>query len=56
MNTHDIELPPLPPYLLSLDNLFPGESERILDYARAAIEADRKRAAELLQNLSLIHI
>lgn len=43
MNTHDIELPPLPPCLLSLDNLFPGDSGRILDYARAAIEADRKR-------------
>lgn len=57
MNTHDIdiELPPLPQYLLSLDNCFPGESTKILDYARAAIEPYAKRIAELEEKIEADH-
>lgn len=47
MNTHDIELPPLPQgeYRLSPDSRAPTlyEEEMMEAYARAAVEADRKR-------------
>ena len=43
MNTHDIELPPLP-NLIPVDHA--GKQQAMMDYARAAIEADRKRRGE----------
>ncbi len=51
MNTHDIELPPLPKASKMYD--IPGyDEEELKDYARAAIEADRKHFAELFTDLS----
>lgn len=45
MNTHDIELPPLPKASKMYD--IPGyDEEELKDYARAAIEADRNRRGE----------
>lgn len=50
MTTHDIELPPLPQgeYRLSPDSRAPAlyDEEAMEAYARAAIEADRKRRGE----------
>lgn len=50
MNNHDIELPPLPQgeYRLSPDSRAPTlyDEEAMGAYARAAIEADRKRRGE----------
>lgn len=45
MNTHDIELPPLPDPIFISDHQGDGEyfeAEDMQDYARAAVEADRK--------------
>jgi len=60
MNTHDIELPPLPypNEVMSNDaqNAEKMYSEGTLrKYARAAIEADRQRTAELLKNPVHVH-
>src|SRR5690606_27460358 len=49
MNTHDIELPPLPPLYIapSVEPVdYPKVAQALMDYARAAIEADRKRRGE----------
>ena len=61
MNTHDIELPPLPEARIvsyQTDStmrrmeLRTYSGEDMKDYARAAIEADRKHFAELFMDLS----
>lgn len=51
MNTHDIdiELPPLPPLYIapSVEPVdYPQVAQALMDYAREAIEADRKRRGE----------
>ena len=49
MNTHDIELPPLPPLYIapSVEPVdYPKVAQALMDYAREAIEADRKRRGE----------
>lgn len=49
MNTLDIELPPLPPLHIapSVEPVdYPEVAQALMDYARAAVEADRKRRGE----------
>lgn len=49
MTTHDIELPPLPPLYIapSVEPVdYPKVAQALMDYARAAIEADRKCRGE----------
>lgn len=51
MTTHDIELPPLPPLHIapSVEPVdYPDVAQALMDYARTAIEADRKRHDRML--------
>jgi hypothetical protein len=48
MNTHDIELSPLPPLHIvpSVEPVdYPEVAQVLMDYARSAIEADREHLA-----------
>lgn len=49
MNTHDFELPPLPPLRITPDVEpidYPEVAKALMDYARTAVEADRKCRSE----------
>lgn len=51
MNTHDIELPPLPPLCIapSVEPVdYPKIAQALMDYARTAVEADRQQRESIV--------